>query len=296
MGNVSVQLGSNSGVEFNPSWLEFASSTTPFEPKPNTGISRQELQVIVSLLDLTSLNSDDEPSQVARLFETAVRPLPGVQLTTAGVCVFPAFLHLSGTWVSSAGVRLVAVAGGFPHGLSSPASRTEEVRLLSGVADEIDFPIPRYLVREGRWRELYDDVRQMVLAARGTPVKVILGTGELKGAQDVYGAAMTAMMAGANFIKTSTGKERLNANLESGAVMCQAIRDYRQSSGFAVGIKPAGGIRTPIEALNWIQLVRERLGDEWVSPTRMRIGASGLLEEVRRMWDGEDRPITAVTY
>jgi deoxyribose-phosphate aldolase len=296
MGNSSVQLGVNSGVEFNASWLEFASSTAPFEPKPNTGISRQELEFIVSLLDLTSLNSEEDSSDVLRLFEDSVRPLAGSKQTAAGACVFPTFLALAGTWVSTAGVRLVAVAGGFPHALSSQASRVAEIRLLSGLADEVDFPIPRHLAREGRWRELYDDIQQMVMAARGTPVKVILGTGDLLGADQIYGAAMAAMMAGAQFIKTSTGKERINARLDAGAIMCQAIRDFRQRSGFEVGIKPAGGIKTPADAMVWVELVRARLGDEWIRPTRLRIGASGLLAEIRRTWSGEDRPIAPVTY
>jgi deoxyribose-phosphate aldolase len=296
MREASVQVGSNIGVVFDPTWLNFASTTTPFEPNSNTGISRQELEVIVSLIDLTALNPEDQTTDISSLLEDAVHPLPGAHVTTAGVCVYPSFLYLAGTWVREAGVRLVAAAGGFPHALSLPSVRTEEVALLARLADEIDVPIPRYLALEGRWEELYDDVRRLVEAAKGTPVKVILATGELPQNADIYGAAMAAMMAGASFIKTSTGRERINARLDSGVVICQAIRDYGERSGYKVGIKPAGGIRTASEALAWIGLVRDRLGEQWINPERMRIGASGLLAEIRRSWTGEDRQIAPVTY
>lgn len=296
MGRSSVQVGSNAGVQFNPEWLKFASTTTPFEPKSDTGISRQELQIIVSLLDLTALESGACTSDFSQLFDDAVRPLPAIKMHVAGACTFPVFLSMAGTWLRDAGVRTVAVAGGFPHALSDPACRIEEVAGAALLADEVDFPIPRYLALEERWEDLYRDIRALVDAAGGTPAKVILGSGELVRPELIYRAAMTAMMAGASFIKTSTGRERINARLDAGAVICGAIRDYTQSTGFAVGFKPAGGIRTPAEAISWIQLVRERLGEQWVTPDRMRIGASGLLSAIRAAWEGEDRPMGPIVY
>jgi deoxyribose-phosphate aldolase len=282
MRNSSVQVLRNPGIGFDQSWIDLAPQSASFDLDRETpAISAQEAGVIASLLDLTSLNSDDTAESIRALFADAVQPLPGSKVQVAGVCVYPAFLNLDGTGLRNHGVRLVTVAGGFPHALSPREARVAEIRICARLADEVDFPIPRYLALAERWEELYFDISELVVAAAGSPVKVILATGELPNQQSMYRAATVAMMAGAAFVKTSTGKERINARLDAGSILCRAIKDYAKRTEFQVGLKPAGGIRTPDEALRWVHLVRGRLGEEWVTPELFRIGASSLLEHLR---------------
>lgn len=273
---------SNPGIKFDPAWIKLAPQSASFDldrelPDP----SATEIGQITSFLDLTSLNGDDTPEKLEALFRDAAQPLDGQKTTVAGVCVYPAMLSCAGTWIRSKGVRLVTVCGGFPHALSPLDARLADVRECARLADEVDFPIPRYLALEGRWEELYGEIRLLVQAASGASTKVILATGELPDQATMYRAAATAMMAGASFVKTSTGKERVNATLPAGAILCRAIKDYAKRTGHKVGIKPAGGIRTAREAQQWMRLVTDRLGDEWLTPQRFRIGASTLLEHLR---------------
>lgn len=280
--NSLLLSSANPGIEFDPAWIKLAPQSASFDldrdlPEPTAADIRQ----IVSLLDLTSLNSDDTVEKLEPLFRDAVEPLEGQRVSVAGVCVYPALLASAGTWLRSRGVRLITVSGGFPHALSPLDARIAEVRGCSRLADEVDFPIPRYLALEGRWEELYGDIRLLVQAAAGVSTKVILATGELPDQASMYRAAVTAMMAGASFVKTSTGKERVNATLPAGAILCRAIKDYSKRTGHRVGLKPAGGIRTSREAQQWVRLVQDRLGQEWLGPEWFRIGASTLLEHLR---------------
>ena len=271
----------NPGCSFDQAWIDLAPQTASFDLERSDEASWPDLLLIASLLDLTSLGSDDTASQILNLFLTAIEPIPGRKLTAAGVCIYPEFLGLAGTWVRDRGVRLVTVAGAFPHGLSPLGSRAREVAECAKLADEVDFPIDRRLALEERWEELYFEVKELVSASRGVPAKVILATGELPNQTSMYRAATVAMMAGATFVKTSTGKERVNARLDAGAILCRAIKDYSKRTGYKVGLKPAGGIRTTNEAMQWVRLVRNRLGEEWLTPETMRIGASALLDALR---------------
>ncbi len=283
MRNSSLLSVKNPGVPFDAGFLLHLPELQPYEPAADLPApTLRDARQIASFLDLTLLNSDDIPERISALLEAAIAPLGQDDKTVvAAVCIYPAFVHQAGTWLRAKGVQVATVAGAFPHGLSPLEARVKEVQICARLADEVDIATPRYLALEERWEELYIEIREMVAAAEDTPVKVILGTGELPNQETVYRAAATAMMAGAAFVKTSTGKERVNATLEAGATMCQAIKDYRDVTSHQVGLKPAGGIRTPHEALRWIELVRDRLGEEWLTPHTFRIGASSLLDHLR---------------
>ena len=282
MGMESLLSLQNPGIPYDPAWIDLAPQTASFDQdEPSGQIDPEEIKLVASVFDLTSLGSDDTQSLILGLFEDALDPLPGLGVIVAGVCVYPQFLSLAGTWLRERGVRLVTVAGSFPHGLGSIESRCSDVTACAKIADEVDFPIDRRLAIEGKWEELYWETKEMVRAARGVPTKVILATGELHDQPSIYRASTVAMMAGASFIKTSTGKERVNATIDAGVMMCRAIKDYQKRTEIKVGLKAAGGIRTTREAVTWLHMLRARLGEEWVSPSLFRIGASALLGHLR---------------
>ena len=282
MGSSSLLNLQNPGIDFDQSWIDLAPQTASYESAVSSMTPLPaDIRLIASLLDLTSLNSDDTDAKILALCEDAMQPLPNERVTAAAVCIYPQFLRVPGTWVRDKGIRFATVAGGFPHGLGTLDSRCQEINTCAKIADEVDIPIDRRLALEGEWEQLYFETKELVNAARGAPVKVILGTGELGNQQTMYRAAIVALMAGATFVKTSTGKERVNATLDAGSILCRAIKDYEKRASYKVGLKPAGGIRTTREAVGWIQLVRNRLGDEWLTPQYMRIGASALLDDLR---------------
>jgi deoxyribose-phosphate aldolase len=180
-------------------------------------------------------------------------------------------------------VKVAAVSTGFPAGLSPVEERVAEIRRsIEAGADEIDTVITRALVFSGRWQQLYDEIAEFKQACKTVHMKVILGTGDLLTLRNVSRASWVAMMAGADFIKTSTGKETTNATLPVGLVMVRAIREYAQQTGMAVGFKPAGGIRTAKQSLDWLSLMKEELGDWWMKADLFRFGASGLLNDIER--------------
>jgi deoxyribose-phosphate aldolase len=283
MRSSSLLAVKNPGVPFDAGFLHHLPELLPYEPATDLPTpTLRDARQITSFLDLTLLNSDDTPDRISVLLEAATAPLgQDDKAMVAAICIYPAFIHQAGTWLRAKGVKVATVAGAFPHGLSPLEARVKEVQLCARLADEVDIATPRYLALEERWEDLYIEIREMVAAAQDTPVKVILGTGELPDQETVYRAAATAMMAGAAFVKTSTGKERVNATLEAGATMAQAIKDYWNLTTHRVGLKPAGGIRTPNEAMRWIELVKERLGEKWLTQDSFRIGASSLLDHLR---------------
>lgn len=282
MGSSSVLNLHNPGIVFDQGWIDLAPQSASYESAVSSMAPLPaDIRLIASLLDLTSLNSDDTDSKILALCEDALQPLPNDRTTVAAVCIYPQFLSCLGTWVKARGIRSATVAGGFPHALGTLDSRCQEINTCAKLADEVDIPIDRRLALQGEWEELYCQTKDLVNAARGTPVKVILATGELPDQQSMYRAATVAMMAGATFVKTSTGKERVNATLEAGAILCRAIKDFERRAGYKVGLKPAGGIRTTREAVAWLQLVRSRLGEEFLTPQYMRFGASTLLDDLR---------------
>lgn len=180
-------------------------------------------------------------------------------------------------------IPVASVAAGFPSGQTPLETKLAEIKLaVQYGAREIDIVISRSLVLSGQWEGLYEEIRQCREACGEAHMKTILATGELGSLANVYKASMIAMMAGSDFIKTSTGKEVENATLPVGVVMMRAIKEFYWQTGFKVGFKPAGGIRTAKEAITWLMLVKEELGVEWLKPELFRLGASSLLEDIEK--------------
>ena len=247
----------------------------------------------VSLIDLTTLSGDDTAGTVRRLCAKAMHPVRpdlertlGVEqlhITTGAVCVYHQFVSTAVEALDGSRVPVAAVSTGFPAGLSPLATRIAEVKAsVAEGAREIDIVITRAHVLGGDWHALYDEVRSFRDACGDAHMKAILGTGDLATLTNVARASMVAMMAGADFIKTSTGKEGVNATLPVSLVMVRMIREYFEQTGFAVGYKPAGGIRSAKNALEYLYLIKEELGDRWLRPDLFRFGASGLLTDIER--------------
>lgn len=245
----------------------------------------------ISCMDLTTLNGDDTPGTVRRLCAKAIRPLRqdladslGISgIRVGAVCVYHSLVREAAAALDGTGIPVAAVAAGFPHGLSPLPQRIEEVRAsVAEGASEIDIVITRSHVLNGEWSALYDEVALFREACGQAHLKTILATGELATLRNIAKASLVCMMAGADFIKTSTGKEAVNATMPTGLVMCRAIRDYHRSTGFEVGFKPAGGVRSAKQALDWLILMKEELGDPWTKPALFRIGASSLLADIER--------------
>ena len=247
----------------------------------------------ISLMDLTTLNSNDTDERVRRLCAKARSPLRAdiveglgigdLAVRPAAVCVYHPFVATAVKALQGSGVHVAAVSTAFPHGLAPLSSRIAEIHAsVADGADEIDVVIPRGLVFGANWQELYDEVRQFREACGAAHLKVILGTGDLTTLRNVMLASMVAMMAGADFIKTSTGKESVNATLPVGLIMTRAIRAYEERTGFRIGFKPAGGISTAKASLDWLILIREELGRRWLEPDLFRFGASSLLTDIER--------------
>lgn len=248
---------------------------------------------VVTCLDLTTLSGDDTPGTVRRLCGKAQRPVRSDLLAALGVdpravrvaavCVYHELVAAAAQALADTGIPVAAVSAGFPSGLTPLDLRLAEIRASRAAgAREIDVVITRGLVLTGRWEALYDEIRRFRDACGDVPLKVILGTGDLATLTNVARAALVAMMAGADFIKTSTGKETVNATLAVGLVMARMIRAYHERTGALVGFKPAGGIRTAKAALQWLILMKEELGAAWTVPSRFRIGASSLLTDIER--------------
>jgi deoxyribose-phosphate aldolase len=247
----------------------------------------------IQLIDLTTLAGDDTESNVRRLCAKAAHPVRedlleslGVAhlgITTGAVCVYHAYVKTAVEALKGTGVPVAAVSTGFPSGLTPFEQRLAEIK--ASVADgarEIDIVITRAHVLTGDWQALYDEIKAFRLACGEARLKTIFATGELATLTNVYRASRIAMMAGADFIKTSTGKEAVNATLPFGIVMARAIRDHHEATGYHVGLKPAGGIRTAKQALEWLYLIKEELGDRYLQPDLFRFGASGLLTDIER--------------
>ena len=245
----------------------------------------------VQCIDLTTLSGDDTPGRVRRLCAKALQPVRadlqaalGVSALRVGaVCVYHEMVAEAVRCVGPAGLPVAAVSTGFPAGLSPRETRLREIELsVAAGAREIDIVISRRFALLHDWSALYDEVRAYRKACGDAHLKAILATGELQTLENVARASWVCMMAGADFIKTSTGKEGVNATLDVSLVMVRAIRDYHASSGFRVGYKPAGGISTARLATQYLALMREELGAEWIVPELFRFGASSLLSDIER--------------
>ena len=247
----------------------------------------------VTLMDLTTLAGDDTPGRVQRLCAKARRPVRSdlleamgaeqLPIHVAAVCVYHVFVQTALDALEGSGIPVAAVSTGFPAGLSPFEQRIGEIRAsVAAGAEEIDVVITRAHVLTENWRALYEEVRAMREACGDAHIKTILATGELGTLRNVARASLVCMMAGADFIKTSTGKESLNATLPVGLVMARAIRDYHERTGHLIGLKAAGGIRSAKEALEWLALVKDELGDRWLRSDLFRFGASSLLLDIER--------------
>ncbi|MCL4188555.1 MAG: deoxyribose-phosphate aldolase [Rhodobacteraceae bacterium] len=250
----------------------------------------------IECIDLTTLSGDDTADRVRRLCAKARNPLGhGLQavlglgerpLQVAAVCVYPSFVATAVRALEGSSVAVASVATGFPAGLMPLRLRLEEIRYaVESGADEIDIVITREHVLRQDWPALYHEVAAMREASGGAHLKAILAVGELATQRNVYMASMVAMQAGADFIKTSTGKETVNATFNYGLTMVRALRDYGERTGYRVGFKPAGGIRSAKQALGWLILMKEELGRPWLEPDLFRIGASTLLSDIERQLD-----------
>lgn len=247
----------------------------------------------ITLMDLTTLSGDDTPGRVRRLCAKARQPVrhdlleglgaANLPIHTGAVCVYHTMVETAVDALRGSGIPVAAVSTGFPAGLSPFRQRVEEIHAsVEAGAEEIDIVITRAHVLTGDWRALYDEVRAFREACGPAHLKAILATGELATLRNVAKASLVCMMAGADFIKTSTGKETENAILPVGLVMARCIRDYHERTGHRVGFKPAGGIRTAKQSLEWMMMMKEELGTEYLKPELFRFGASSLLTDIER--------------
>ncbi len=247
----------------------------------------------VTLMDLTTLAGDDTAGRVRRLAAKARQPVrrdlldamgaSDLPIRVGGLCVYHRFIPVAREALEGSGIPVVAVSTGFPAGLSPFEQRLEEIRAsVAAGADEIDIVITREHVLTGDWRALYHEVAAFREAVGDAHLKTILATGELGPLRNVFKASLVCMMAGADFIKTSTGKESVNATLPVGLVMMRAIRQYRERTGHLVGFKPAGGIRSAKDSMHWLITMKEELGRRWLEPDLFRLGASSLLADIER--------------
>ena len=280
-------------IRVNRSAVERRAATIPTRRTVKKEWQAAWLLRAITLMDLTTLSGDDTPGTVRRLCAKARRPLRddlakalGVEelgITVGAVCVYHAMVPPAVEALVGTGIPVAAVSTGFPAGLSPFEERIAEIRAsVDEGAREIDIVITRAHVLTGNYQALYDEVRQFREACGDAHMKVILATGELATLGNVARASMVAMQAGADFIKTSTGKEAVNATLPFGLVMCRMIREYHERTGYAVGFKPAGGIRSAKTALEYLYLMKEELGDRWLRSDLFRFGASALLTDIER--------------
>jgi deoxyribose-phosphate aldolase len=247
----------------------------------------------VTCIDLTTLAGDDTPARVARLCAKARSPIRADllvaldmadrHLTVGAVCVYHDMIVTAAEALAGSGIPIAAVSTGFPAGHTPMSTKLMEIEAsVTAGAQEIDIVISRRHVLSGSWRALYDEVHAFRVACGAARMKAILGTGELGSMSKVARAAKVCMMAGADFLKTSTGMEAVNATLPVALTMVRTIREYQQRCGILIGLKPAGGISTAKQALAYLILAKEELGDEWLTPSLFRFGASRLLTDIER--------------
>jgi deoxyribose-phosphate aldolase len=296
-------LLANIGIPLDLQWVQNVRvNTSAVERRAQSQVARRTVKKdwqaawllrAISCMDLTTLSGDDTDERVRRLCAKAKHPIQqelveklGIQelhIKVAAVCVYHTFIETALAALEGSGVHVAAVSTGFPAGLSPLAERVAEIRRsVEAGAHEIDVVITRAHVFGGRWQALYDEIAAFKQTCGTAHMKVILGSGDLLTLRNVARASVVAMMAGADFIKTSTGKEPTNATLPVTMVMLRAIREYAQQTGMAVGFKPAGGIRTAKQSLDWLAMIKEELGSSWLRAEMFRIGASGLLGDIER--------------
>lgn len=280
-------------IQVNTSAVERRAATIPARRSVKKEWQAAWLLRAIACMDLTTLSGDDSAERVRRLCAKARRPFQdwlvrglGIEelgLTVGAVCVYHAFVETAVKALEGTAIPVAAVSTGFPAGLSPLETRVAEIRRsVAAGASEIDIVITRAHVFNGEWNALYDEVAAFKEACGAAHMKAILGTGDLLTLRNVARASWVAMMAGADFIKTSTGKEAVNATLPVSLVMIRALREYGERTGMAVGFKPAGGIKTAKQALDWMATMKDELGRSWLEPTLFRYGASSMLGDIER--------------
>jgi deoxyribose-phosphate aldolase len=297
-------LTPNQRIPLNLDWVEEVRiNTSAVERRAATIGTRRSIKKdwqaawllrAIACMDLTTLSGDDSAERVKRLCAKARKPLQAhlvkalgieeLNLHVGAVCVYHAFVETAVKALEGSGIPVAAVSTAFPAGLAPLETRVEEIRRsVAAGASEIDIVITRAHVFNGEWNALYDEVAAFKEACGpGVHMKSILGTGDLLTLRNVARASWVAMMAGSDFIKTSTGKEAVNATLPVSLVMVRAIREYAERTGMSVGYKPAGGIKTAKQALDWLALMKDELGRPWLEPTLFRFGASSMLADIER--------------
>jgi deoxyribose-phosphate aldolase len=288
-----LDLGWVNAVRVNRSAVERRAATLVTRRTVKKDWQAAWLLRAITLIDLTTLAGDDTPGNVQRLCAKARQPVRAdmlnalggatLKLTVGAVCVYHNLVPVAVEALKGSGIPVAAVSTGFPAAQTPLNLKIMEIEeSVAAGATEIDVVISRAAVLTGDWAALYDEVKAFRAACGEAHLKVILATGELGTLRNVGMASLVSMMAGADFIKTSTGKETVNATLNFGLVMCRAIRDYHERTGYQVGFKPAGGIRAAKNALDWLILMKEELGNDWLRPHLFRIGASALLTDIER--------------
>lgn len=293
----------NTGTPFDPSRFEHVNINRSATERRATSLAASRsvkkdhqaafLLRAIECIDLTTLAGDDSPAKVRRLCAKARNPVRqelldamgvgDIGLTVGAVCVYPTMVPYAVAALDGTSIPVASVATGFPAGLTPLKQRLAEITYaVEEGAREIDIVITRAHVLTGNWTALYEEIAAMRAACGDAHLKAILATGELDTLSNVYRASMVAMQAGADFIKTSTGKEAENATLPVSLTMVRALRDYGDATGYKVGFKPAGGLRTAKDALNWLTLMKEEAGAPWLKPDLFRIGASSLLADIER--------------
>lgn len=296
-------LPRNNGTPLKPEWFEDVSVNRSASERRAATIGtrrsvKKEYQAAwliraIQCIDLTTLAGDDTAGRVRRLCAKARRPvredilealgLADAGITTGAVCVYPTMVPHAVKALEGSGIPVASVATGFPAGLTPLPLRLAEITYaVEQGAHEIDIVITREHVLTQNWSALYDEIAAMREACGDAHMKAILATGDLNTLTNVYRASMVAMQAGSDFIKTSTGKEDVNATLPVSLTMVRALRDYGALSGQSVGFKPAGGLKTAKDALAWLTLMKEELGNRWLEPDLFRIGASSMLGDIER--------------
>ena len=297
------KLARNPGTELDLDWiLAVQANTSAIERRCKSLPGRRSIKKsnqaawllkAITCIDLTTLSGDDTENRVRRLCQKAKFPIrsdllenlelePGT-ITTGAICVYHDMVTAAVSALEGSGIPVAAVSTGFPAGLSPFPLRLAEIgESVQAGAQEIDIVISRRHVLTQNWQALYDEMKAFREACGEAHVKAILATGELGTLRNVARASMICMMAGADFIKTSTGKESVNATLPISLTMIRQIRDYQDRTGYKVGYKPAGGISKAKDALTYLTLIKEELGNRWLSPDLFRFGASSLLGDIER--------------
>ncbi len=281
-------------VQVNTSAVERRGASLPARRSVKKDHQAAWLLRAVSCIDLTTLSGDDTARRVQRLCAKARQPVaPSIMealrmtpITVGAVCVYHEMIGPAKAALAGTNIPIAAVSTGFPAGLSPLELRIREIEMsVAAGAAEIDIVISRRHVLSGNWQALYDEMRAFRAACGDAHVKAILATGELGSLRNVARASLVCMMAGADFIKTSTGKETVNATLPVTLVMIRAIRDFHDRTGIRIGYKPAGGISKAKDAITYLAMIKEELGDRWLRPDLFRFGASSLLGDIERQLD-----------